>query len=206
MSAYDRAVRAIESTLSQRRAPIVVALDGGSGASKSTLAVRIADVFDVALVPIDDFFSADITDAEWDAFTVEERLKHVFDWQRLRETAIEPLVEGQPARWYALDFASGRRSDGTYSMEQDPKKRQLADVILIERAYAASPELADLIDLAILVDVPLEERHARLRAREDEGFLEVWHRRWDDVEEHYFTHVRPPTSFDLVVGAARVAR
>ena len=72
-------------------------------------------------------------------------------------------------------------------------------MILLEGAYTAGPELADLVDLAILIDVPVEERHARQRAREDADFLEEWHRRWDPVESYYFTQVRPRSSFDLVV-------
>jgi len=78
-------------------------------------------------------------------------------------------------------------------------KRYPAPVIVLEGAYSARPELADLIDLTVLVDAPLQLRLARLAAREAPSFLEAWHRRWDDAEAHYFTHVRPPSSFDLVV-------
>jgi hypothetical protein len=49
------------------------------------------------------------------------------------------------------------------------------------------------------VDVPLQERYARLAAREDPDFLETWHRRWDEVEAHYFEQVRPKSSFDVVL-------
>jgi hypothetical protein len=55
------------------------------------------------------------------------------------------------------------------------------------------------VDVAILVEVPIEERHARLAAREEPYFLETWHRRWDEVEAYYFEQVRPKSSFDLVV-------
>lgn len=50
-------------------------------------------------------------------------------------------------------------------------------MILLEGACSAHPELADLVDLAILVDVPVGERHVRLEAREDGDFLEKWHKR-----------------------------
>ena len=72
-------------------------------------------------------------------------------------------------------------------------------MVVLDGAYSTRPELADLIDLAVLVDVPAEVRHARLRAREDPDFLQHWHVRWDAAEEHYFTRVRPASSFDLVV-------
>ena len=199
VDAGTKVIVAIQRLLSSQAGPVVVAVDGGSGAGKSTLARLIQSQVDAALIQIDDFFAADIPDSQWDEFSVEERLRYVFNWRRLRESAIEPLLAGEPAKWYAFDFESGLRPDGTYGTQADPTERKPADVILLEGAYTACPELADLVDLAILVDVPVEERHARLEAREDEGFLEEWHRRWDPVESYYFTQVRPRSSFDLVV-------
>jgi len=199
VEASTKVIAAIRRLLSSRPGPIVGALDGGSGAGKSTLARLIQDRVETALIPIDDFFAADIPDSRWDEFSVEERLRYVFDWRRLRESVIEPLLAGERAKWYAFDFESGLRSDGTYGMLADPTEREPADVIILEGAYSACPELADLVDLAILVDVPVEARHARQKAREDAAFLEGWHRRWDPVESYYFTQVRPKSSFDIVV-------
>ncbi len=199
VEAATKVIAAVRRLLSNRPGPIVVALDGGSGAGKPTLARLIQDQVETALIPIDDFFAADIPDSHWDEFSVEERLRYVFDWRCLRESAIEPLLAGEPAKWYAFDFESGLRPDGTYGRQADPAEREPAAVILLEGAYAACPELTDLVDLAILVDVPVEERHARQKVREDAAFLEEWHRRWDPVESYYFTQVRPKSSFDLVV-------
>jgi uridine kinase len=179
--------------------PIVVALDGGSGAGKSSLASLIAEQLDAALIPLDDFFSAGIPDDQWDDLSVEERLQQVFDWRRLREDALEPLLAGKPARWHAFDFESGLRPDGTYGIRNDATERMPASIILIEGAYSAHPELSQCIDLAVLVDVATQDRHARLDVREEKGFLEKWHRRWDPVETYYFTTVRPRGSFDWVV-------
>jgi uridine kinase len=189
----------IHRRLAEQARPIVVALDGGSGAGKSSLASLIADELDIALIPLDDFYSAEIPDPQWDAFSVEERLQHVFDWERLRQQALRPLLAGEPARWHAFDFESGQRPDGTYGMRSDATIRQPSTVILIEGAYSAHPELSAFVDLAILVDVPLQERQARLDAREDEGFLRAWHKRWDPVELYYFACARPARSFDWVV-------
>jgi para-aminobenzoate synthetase len=199
LTAYDRAIAAIRCWLRERQAPVVIALDGGSGAGKSTLASRIEKDLDAMVIPLDDFFAADIPDHRWDDFTVEEKLESVFDWDRVRHQAIEPLLEGRPARWHAFDFESGLRADGTYGMQADATEREPAEVILIEGAYSAAPALADLVDLAILVDVPIEEQQARLGSREDRDFLETWHRRWDPLERYYFHDVRPKGSFDLVV-------
>jgi uridine kinase len=159
----------------------------------------LAEQLNATLIQGDDFYAANITDAEWQALSPQARAESAIDWRRLRTEALEPLCAGKPARWHPFDFAAGIRSDGTYAMSQDVVERQPASVIVLDGAYSTRPELADLIGLSILVDTPLAVRHARLAAREDAEFLAAWHARWDVAEEYYFTFVRPRTAFDLVV-------
>ena len=194
----------IQRLTSNRQTPILVALDGGSGAGKSTLALMLERELDAALIPMDDFFAADIPDWEWNARSVEERARDVIDWRRLRVEALEPLLSGKPAKWHPFDFEAGLLEDGTYGMREGFVERDPAPVIILDGAYSARPELADLVDLAVLVDVPVDVRHRWLAAREDKGFLEHWHATWDQVEKHYFTHVRPRSSFDLVVSGSQL--
>lgn len=77
--------------------------------------------------------------------------------------------------------------------------REPRPVILLEGAYAARPELSDLVALAVLVEAPGSIRRIRLAGREDADFLERWHERWQAAEDHYFAAIRAPSSFDLVV-------
>ena len=178
---------------------ILVAIDGGSGSGKSMLAAAVAAELEAVIVPSDDFFAAGVTDAEWDAMSPAQRAGAAIDWRRLRAEALEPLLAGRAASWHPFDFDAGVRFDGTYPMSTEVVTRRPTPVIVLEGAYSARPELSDLIDLAILVDVPSEERHRRLQSREEEPFRDAWHARWDVAEDHYFGHVRPPSSFDLVV-------
>ena len=179
--------------------PFIVAIDGRSGAGKSTLATQVARGMDAALVTTDDFFSADITDQGWTERTPEQRAADVLDWRRLRTEALEPLRLGNPARWHALDFLAGARSDGTYGMRAEPMELQPKPVVIIDGAYSSRPELADLLDFTVLVEAAEPVRRARLAARENPELLTAWHERWDGAEEHYFAHVRPTASFHLVV-------
>jgi uridine kinase len=95
-------------------------------------------------------------------------------------------------------------------MRTDFVEREPSTLIVLEGAYSCRPELADLIDVSVLVDVPVEVRHGRLAARAEKyhglvkakKFLDSWHSRWDAAEEYYLTQVRPRSSFDLVVDNA----
>ena len=110
-----------------------------------------------------------------------------------------PSGAGKSAEWHPFDFVAGERSDGTYSMSPTVVRRDPAPVIILDGAYSARPELADLIDLSILVDAPIAVRQHRMASRDAPVFLAAWHARWDAAEEFYFSRVRPPASFALVV-------
>jgi len=182
------------------RKPIVVALDGGSGAGKTTIAERLMRLADVALVRLDDFCQTVIPQSEWPHKTVEQRLNGVFDWSRVRSEALEPLRAGRPGRWHAFDFMRGLGKAGTYSLKKEMTEVAPAPTILLEGAYSASRPLRDLMDLAVLVDVQNRTRYLRTAARgDDTEFLAKWHAIWDEVEAYYFQHVCPPESFDLVI-------
>jgi len=177
-----------------------MALDGGSGAGKTTIAERLMRLAEIAVVPLDDFYQTAIPESEWPHKTVEQRLNGVFDWSRVRSEALEPLRAGRPGRWQAFNFTHGLGKAGTYSLKKEVTEVPPAPTILVEGAYSASPPLRDLIDLPVLVDVQNKRRRLRTAAREDDTeFLAKWHCIWDDVETYYFQHVCPPESFDLVI-------
>lgn len=198
--ARSQIAAAINRTLQGHHSPILVVIDGGSGAGKSSLAFLLEKEIDSVVVPSDDFFSAHIPDWEWDARSIPERARDVLDWQRLRADVLGPLLAGKTARWHPFDFAAGLRPDGTYALSEHFVEKQAAPVIILEGAYSSSQEIADLVDLTVYMDVPVFERHQRLDKREDDKqFLKRWHSLWDEVEEYYFANVMPKSAFDLVV-------
>ncbi|MXZ26483.1 MAG: hypothetical protein F4Y80_16815 [Caldilineaceae bacterium SB0665_bin_21] len=188
----------IRSTASGQ-VPFVVAIDGRSGTGKSTLTSLVAKEIRAAVVLLDDFFAASTPDADWDRMTVEERGTNVFDWARIRSEALVPLLAGRVARWHPFDFDSGQRADGTYGMKTKATEVESASVIIVDGAYSTGPQLTDLVDLTVLVELSEEERWDRLARREEAEFLAQWQARWTAVEDFYFSNVRPRSSFDLIV-------
>ena len=195
----DALRRHLEHMLEARGAPLIVAIDGRSGVGKSTIASQLAAVLPATVVPTDDFFAADLTSADWDARPPSERARDAIDWRRLRRLALEPLRAGQPAIWHPFDFAGGEREDGSYAISSNAIRRDPAPVIILDGAYSSRPELASLVDCAILVEAPAATRRERLAVREASDFLDAWHRRWDAAEDYFFTQVRPRASFHIVV-------
>jgi uridine kinase len=190
--------RARELLLGATR-PLVIALDGRSGAGKSFAAGLLAEQLGAVCVPCDDFFAAGIPTVEWDARRPVQRAADALDWRRLRIEALEPLLAGRSASWFAFDFTAGPRADGCYASRAIPAEQPPRPVIILDGAYSSRQELADVLDMAILVEASTSLRHTRLAKRGDPVFLAEWHARWDVAEEHYFTIVRPPSTFDFVL-------
>jgi uridine kinase len=196
--AADVILAEIRRRMGEGKRPFLVAIDGGSGAGKSTLGVMIAAELGAAFVQSDDFYDARISDAQWDSYSAAQKVRDVIDWRRLRSDVLEPLLAGRVARWHPFDFER-QRADGTYPLSETFVERLPADVIIVDGAYSSRPEVGDLIDLSVLVDVPVAIRHQRLLGRENTDWLAGWHRRWDEAEAYYFGQVRPREAFDVVV-------
>jgi adenylylsulfate kinase-like enzyme len=64
MPARDAIVSRVNRLTSAQRRPGVLAIDGGSGAGKSLLASMVIDVLSAALIQTDDFYAANIPNAE----------------------------------------------------------------------------------------------------------------------------------------------
>ena len=194
-------LKALHDLGEKLRRPVVAAIDGESGAGKSTLSAKLTAKGNVALITLDDFYQTKIPEVEWTKMAVEDRLNNVFDWKRVRSTALDPLRSGKPGEWHAFDFLKGLNERGTYDLKDEVTRAEPSPIIVIEGAYSASPHLRDLIDLTILVQVPKEDRHNRVeqRERDSNDFLNDWHVIWDEVEALYFGQICPPSSFDIVV-------
>jgi uridine kinase len=141
-----------------------------------------------------DYFYAGGDSSHWMRLSADEKASKVIDWRRLRAEALEPLRAGMRASYHPFDW---RTWMGLAPESIDLKP---ARVVIVDGVYSARPELRDLIDLAVLIEMPKDaERRRRLIRREGAGAMAEWHAIWDEAEDHYFTHVRPPTSFDLRV-------
>ncbi len=187
----DELVEKIKS-LSRAKTPLLIALDGRSGTGKSTIATTIAEKVGGVVIEGDDFYAGG-TEEEWDARTSEEKASLCIDWKRLRKEALEPLLANHSASWHPFDWKAGK------GLAEHIVTRNPTPVIVLDGVYSSRPELTDLIDLTVLVEVQDGKRRERLIGREGFSNMKDWHQRWDEAEEYYFTKVRPPSSFSFVI-------
>ena len=136
------------------------------------------------------WFYRDMPEQRRRTLTAAQGINRYFDWQRLRREVLEPLRAGSTARYHPFDWRAGSGlADRVVEVAPTP--------IVIDGVYTARPELRDVIDLAVLVDTPADERQRRLMARAHGN--DDWWPRWNAAEALYFETICPRSSFDLIV-------
>jgi len=151
---------------------------------------------DVAIIEGDDFYRP-LTESTREALTPLEAVDLLFDWERLRDEALAPLLRGEDARYRRYDWEAGR-------MGEDVATVSAGGVVLVEGCYVARPALRGYLDLIVVVDAPRELCIERQLARGDDEPEQI--ARWRAAEDWYFERQDPRRVADLVIdGTAPIA-
>jgi uridine kinase len=175
--------------------PVIIAIDGPSCSGNAILANAVSFLSSAVVLEGDDFYRdtlPSLSAAQREVMPDAAVAAAVIDWERLRNEGLLPLRAGQPATFEPYDWDA---NDGRLA---PAKTVPTADLIIVEGAYAARPELADLIDFTVYLGIDPEVRARRCAQREDEP---GWRGFWERGEIYYFSDVRPPASFDLQLDA-----
>lgn len=170
--------------------PVIVALDGGCGCGKTTLAENLARRFAASVtLHMDDYYlPPERRPAGW-----QHTPGANMDLARLRAEALEPLRAGCVGRQQAYCCGAGAyRAAGP--LEPQP-------LVLVEGSYSCHPSLADLYDLRVFVACAPAEQERRLREREGERFG-VFAALWAPLERAYFEQYHIEQTADIVLDTA----
>lgn len=175
----------IDNRRASRR--LIVAIDGAGGAGKSTLARGIYDALPgcVSIIRCDDFYGP-LSGA---TLSPQEAYENYFDWRRLRDEALIPLRNGQPARYQRYDWSTDRLAEW---IDVEPR-----EITMVEGVFSMRPELRAMINVAIFIETPRHERVRRMLARPQPNT--AWMDQWMAAEDWYLEHVASQHRADLVI-------
>jgi uridine kinase len=193
VAAAAELVSAAIDAASREGPALVVGLDGAGGTGKSTLARELALLRDdVAIIEGDDFYRP-LNASTRAALTPLEAVDLTFDWERLRDEALAPLLRGEEARYRRYDWAAERLGEDVATVAPE-------GVVVVEGVYAARPALRGYYDLIVVVEAPRELCLARQLARAENIRDEI--ARWRAAEEWYLDRQDPRRVADLVIDAS----
>lgn len=167
--------------------PVIIAVDGRSGAGKTTVALELAALLrrhhTVSLFHLEDIYPG------WDGLANGV--------ERYVSTVLEPLSRGLPAQWLAWDWEA--KNDGA------SRTTAVADVVLVEGVGAAHGRAREFLDAVVWVDAPTLTRKRRALDRDGETYAPFWES-WAAQEELLLAQDAVADAADIVVdGAAGVA-
>ncbi|MBB6405314.1 aminodeoxychorismate synthase component I [Arthrobacter sp. AZCC_0090] len=162
-------------------APVIIAVDGRSGAGKTTLAVELAARLrvhhKVSLFHLEDIYPG------WNGLAA--------GIERYVTTVLAPLRNGDAAEWVSWDWQN--HYDGRSHVTLP------AEIVIVEGVGAAASAARPMLDAVVWVDAPDDERKHRALARDGSTYEQFWDSwasqedEWletDDVLEHLDIRVR----------------
>lgn len=174
---------------------VLVAIDGGAGAGKTTFTKwfveRIREeVTSVSIVLTDRIYRP--VAERWQGTIEGMPIGYDLDWERIRDQVILPLRAGKTARFQYYDWVKDCLNEW---VEIEP-----GGITIIDGVFSLRNELADYYDLRIWFSCPQEIRISRLLNRGDTPQAEIDF--WIPMEERYHTIHKPEKSAHLVIDAA----
>jgi uridine kinase len=185
---YEREIEEIARDLSARggHAEHLIGIDGPGAAGKSTLAGELGGVLGAHVVAADDFYLP--------TARRPERLADHYDWRRLEQEVLLPVLTDRPVRYRRYDWTR----DALAEWHAVPAGRP----VIVEGVYVLRPGLRPYFTYTIWVDTPREVRLRRGLERDGADARAQWDA-WMHSEDEYVRDVDPAQTADRRVAGAR---
>jgi para-aminobenzoate synthetase len=157
----------------------VLAVDGRSGAGKTTLAHAVASRLGAPVLSMDDLYDG------WDGLAAGV--------DQLVEGVLRPLARGERACWRRYDWAR-HRFGATVTL--DPP-----GVLLVEGVGAGARAAGPVLSALAVVVAPVDLRRSRALARDGESFAPHWDR-WARHEDRYLAEEDVTGRADVLLNGA----
>lgn len=179
-------VRARIDDLLARKPSIIVAIEGKCTSGKTTLAGKLAEIYDCNLIHMDDFFLRPQQ-------RTEERFAEAggnVDYERFRDEVLLPLGSGREFSYRPFDCKTFTLAQ---SVNLSPRK-----LTIIEGSYSLHPYFGEPYDLKILLTVDPETQRQRILER-PVPLQERFFTQWIPMENRYLEHFSIPEKADLIL-------
>ncbi|HKU02923.1 MAG TPA: aminodeoxychorismate synthase component I [Arthrobacter sp.] len=161
-------------------APVIIAVDGRSGAGKTTLAVELAARLrahhKVSLFHLEDIYPG------WDGLAAGV--------ERYVATVLTPLSRGEAATWTSWDWENHYDGEARVTLP--------AEIVIVEGVGAAAEAARPMLDAVVWAESPDDVRRTRALDRDGATYEPFWDQ-WAAQEEEWLGRDDVPGNADLRV-------
>lgn len=171
-----------------KQGDLILAIEGRSGAGKTSLASLLGQIYPANIFHMDDFFLQD-----WQR--IEERLASPgenIDHERFLEEVLRPLAKKEPVLYRPYSCRTGQIACG----EKIPYKA----LNIIEGVYSMHSKLNPYYDLRVFLDIDSDIQAERIEKRNSPDLAQRYFNEWIPMEEGYFDKVEILSKVDMVFG------
>jgi len=176
--------------LRRQRESFTVAIDGSSGAGKSSLAALLQQTYFCNVISMDDFFLRPIQ-------KTPERLAEPggnIDYERFASEIIQPLKTGKAFAYRPYNCKTGEFSEPV-AVIPNP-------ITVIEGVYSLHPHFAGAYDITVFLSLDGAEQRRRLLER-NQLLYERFMLEWIPMENKYFDMFQIAKQCDFVFHAGQ---
>ena len=167
----------------RRRRTLLVGIDGGGGAGKSTLAREIrAGADGVTIIEFDDFYRPSL-ERKRRAAAKDQEVGGNFDWRRLRSQVLLPLAQDRSTRYQRYDWVADELADWVVV--------PVGGVVIVEGCYCIRRDLFNFYDYTIWVEAPSRPPPAARLGPRWRRHAGRWLKEWFPEEERYVAAENP---------------
>ena len=168
---------------------VLLAIEGGAAAGKSTLARLLNHVYDCIVFHMDDFF---LRPEQRTRERLEEAGGNV-DRERFLQEVLLPLSRGDAVQYRRYNCATGTI--------EGPKELYATPLTVVEGAYSMHPELRDRYDLSVFLKVESSLQRERIGGRNSPEMQRRFFEEWLPMENRYFAAMGVEAACDLILEA-----
>ncbi|MFC6569133.1 dephospho-CoA kinase [Actinoplanes utahensis] len=156
--------------------PRVIAVEGRSGAGKTTIARAVGERLGAPVLHMDDLYPG------WDGLRDGVRVLH--DW------VLVPLAAGRPAVWRRWDWAAGEYT-GEHRVPD-------SDRVVVEGVGSGGRVLRPYLAGVVWIECPTPERKRRALDRDGQTYAPHWSR-WARQEDAFYASDQVRETADLII-------
>lgn len=153
----------------------ILAIDGRSGAGKSSLAEQISRITGAGIIHMDDFF---LPEDKRSAERLAQPGGNV-DHERFSREVLPHLREPEEFYYSRFDCKLMKES-GQRQVKQSPWR-------IVEGSYCQHPAFGEYMDIRVFCTVSADEQRKRILARNGAGAAKRFEEAWIPMEEKYFS-------------------